>query len=93
MRHGGSPEQVRRVIMWAGIGAVLLIPLLAMQFTDEVSWTRFDFACAAVLLGSAGLLYEAVVWKTLNNRYRKIIGAAIIAAVIVIWAEGAVGIS
>ena len=92
MRRGSSPEHMRQVIMWAGIGVILLIPLLAMQFTDEVSWTSFDFACAAVLLGSAGLLYEAVVWKTLNNRYRKSIGAAIIAAVIVLWAEGAVGI-
>lgn len=91
-RGGASAEQARRVIMWAGIAALLLLPLLAMQFTKEVTWTPADFASAAVLLGGAGAIYEVAAWRTRNPRRRKIIGAAIIAAVAVIWAQGAVGI-
>jgi hypothetical protein len=34
----------------------LSIPLIAMQFTDEVDWSSSDFAIMAVLLLGTGLL-------------------------------------
>jgi hypothetical protein len=34
---------------------ILMLPLLAMQFTDEVVWDLTDFAVAGALLFSAGL--------------------------------------
>ena len=46
-----------------GVALVLLAPLIAMRFTDEVNWTAFDFAFAAVLLIGAGLLLELILWK------------------------------
>ena len=42
---------------------ILLLPLLAMQFTDEVVWDLADFAIAGVLLFGAGLMYELVAMK------------------------------
>lgn len=92
VRGGTSAEQAQRFVMWAAIAAVLLLPLLAMQFTDEVAWTPADFAFAAALLGSAGLIYEAVAARTRVSLHRKIVGAAIIIVVVVVWAQGAVGI-
>jgi len=41
----------RRLIVWAVVVAlILLIPLVAMQFTSEVNWTLSDFVFAGVLL-------------------------------------------
>ncbi|MFC4930489.1 hypothetical protein [Massilia sp. GCM10023247] len=72
--------------------AILLVPLVAMQFTGEVNWSAGDFLVAAVLLGSTGLLCE---WGTKKFRTRKsrcIALAAIGCAFLFVWAELAVGI-
>ena len=47
---------------------LLLLPLLAMQFTDEVVWDLADFAVAGALLFGAGLTYELVARKGAASR-------------------------
>jgi hypothetical protein len=42
---------------------ILLVPLVAMQITDEVDWGVADFVLAGVLLGGSGLLLELAVRK------------------------------
>lgn len=37
---------------------ILLVPLVAMQLTDEVDWGVFDFVLAGLLLGGTGALLE-----------------------------------
>ena len=37
---------------------VLLVPLVAMQITDEADWSLADFVLAGALLGGTGLLLE-----------------------------------
>ena len=81
-----------RPLMWGAIALILLLPLAAMQFTDEVNWTTFDFAAAAVLLVGAGAAYEVAVRITRDPRRRLLIGAALMFLVALIWAEGAVGV-
>jgi hypothetical protein len=49
---------------------VLLLPLVAMQFTDEVDWGLADFVFAGVLLGGTGLLLELAARKPRNIAYR-----------------------
>jgi hypothetical protein len=39
---------------------LLLIPLIAMQFTNEVNWTLFDFVVAGFILGT-GFICELVI--------------------------------
>jgi len=78
--------------MWGAIAALLLLPLVAMQFTDEVAWTGSDFVAAGVLLIGAGSLYEIAVRVTAKAAHRVLIGAVLLAAVAIIWLEGAVGI-
>jgi ABC-type Mn2+/Zn2+ transport system permease subunit len=74
------------------VALLLLIPLIAMQFTDEVNWTLFDFLIAGVLLLGTGLLCELVMRKVTKIEYRIAICAVILAALILIWIELAVGI-
>jgi hypothetical protein len=71
---------------------ILLIPLLAMQFTDEVVWTLSDFAIMGTLLFDTGLAYELATWKVSNIKHRVAIGVAFLAALLLVWADLAVGI-
>ncbi|MHC2991603.1 membrane protein [Pontibacter sp. HJ8] len=71
---------------------ILLIPFIAMQFTDEVNWGLFDFIVMGVLLLGTGLLCELVMRKVKNMDYRIGILALILIALFLIWAELAVGI-
>lgn len=42
-------------------GVLLCIPLVAMQFTNEVNWDGFDFIVAGILLLATGLTIEFVL--------------------------------
>lgn len=81
-----------RIAVWGVIAAIILTPAVAMQFTDEVNWTALDFTFAAVLLGGAALLFEAARFVIRGRRARVFVGLALIAAVMIVWAEAAVGI-
>lgn len=71
---------------------ILLVPLLAMQFTDEVNWDLADFAVVGTLLIGTGLMYELAAGKVSNTQYRVAIGVALVAALLLVLAELAVGI-
>ena len=83
----------KRLAAWAAVvGAVLLIPLIAMQFTEDVDWTAFDFIFAGILLFGAGLAFELVTSRMRNTAYLAAAGVAIVAGVLLIVVTGAVGI-
>lgn len=85
-------ENKRLVLIITGILLILFIPLIAMQFTDEVKWTALDFAAAAALLLSTGLLCELVLRKVKQLKYRIILCAAVLIVCFLVWLELAVGI-
>ena len=71
---------------------LLLIPFIAMKFTNHVNWKLFDFLVAGVLLIGTGLTLEFILRKVKTIRYRLLLGITLILALILIWAELAVGI-
>lgn len=71
---------------------LLLIPVIAMQFTNEVNWTLKDFITAGILLSGTGLMCELVMRKVRKRKFRIVICAALLAMLLLIWAELAVGI-
>lgn len=82
----------KNVFLWIAFvtGLLLLIPLIAMQFTDQVVWTLSDFIIAGFLLFSTGVI---LAWATrIFPKHRIIIGALIIFAFLWLWAELAVGV-
>lgn len=81
-----------RIAGWGIVATALLLPLAAMQLTDEVNWTASDFVFAALLIGGAGLALELAVRWTGNRYYRAATGLAVAAAFLTIWSNGAVGI-
>jgi hypothetical protein len=81
-----------RIAGWSAATLLLLLPLVAMQFTDEVVWDVADFAVAGALLVGAGVTLELAARRTGNGAYRAAVGVALGAAVILAWVNGAVGV-
>ncbi len=99
-QHGGTSVETKntdifaqkKVIFWIAFatGLVLLMPLLAMQFSNNVAWSLSDFVTAGALLFGTGLMFLLAARKM--RKYRAVLGVALAAAVIYVWAELAVGI-
>ncbi len=81
-----------RIAAWSVAGLILLLPLVAMQFTDEVDWDLADFAFAGVLVVGVGVTYELAARRTGNRAYRTAVSVALAAAFLLIWVNAAVGI-
>ena len=74
------------------VALILLVPFIAMQFTNEVKWTLSDFVAAGVLLLGTGFLCEFVL-RTVNKvEYRIAICAVLLLLLFLVWVELAVGI-
>ena len=71
---------------------IMLLPLLAMQITDEVVWDLADFAVAGALLVGTGLMYGLAARKAGNIAYRAAVGVALAAALLLAWMNLAVGV-
>lgn len=84
-----SKQRIVRIL--AGTALVLSVPLLAMMLSDEVQWNWFDFAVIGGLLIGAGLLYELVTARVSAKR-RGLVVVVLLAALLLVWAELAVGI-
>ena len=74
------------------VAFILLIPLIAMQFTEEVNWTLLDFVVMGILLLGTGLVSELVLRNVKKFERRFFFIAGILVALFLIWAELAVGI-
>lgn len=83
-----------KIFFWIALatGLLLLVPLLAMQFSDEVVWTLVDFLIAGALLFGTGSVVVLAARRTPNRRLRLAIGVLLAAAAIFLWLELAVGI-
>ena len=86
-------KHAKNVIYLALVTAsILMVPLVAMQFTDEVMWTLSDFVFAGILIFGTGLLYQLATGLTANTAYRAGMGLALATTFILLWINGAVGV-
>lgn len=71
--------------------SILLIPFIAMQFTDEVNWEAGDFLLAFILLSTMGFsVYFAL--NLMNIKLKWLTITLIVFLFILVWIELAVGI-
>lgn len=82
----------RLIIILVAAAILLLIPLVAMQFTNEVNWGISDFAIMGILLFGTGLLCELVMRKVKSIESRIAICLVVLLVFFLVWAELAVGI-
>jgi len=71
---------------------LLLVPLLAMRFTGEVQWTALDFVVAGAMLFAAGLSFVLLAKGTRDISYRVGAAIAVMAALMLVWGNLAVGL-
>lgn len=82
----------RLIFLLAIAGLLLTIPLIAMQFTQEVNWNITDFIKMAALLFGIVLLCDIVLKKVKSTKWRLLICGIVLLIFFLIWAELAVGI-
>ncbi|HYD86481.1 MAG TPA: hypothetical protein VEA80_03335 [Vitreimonas sp.] len=88
-RRGGNKWLT---MAWTTISVIILLtPLVAMQFTDEVNWTVGDFVFAGALLLGSGITYELAA-RVGNLAYQAGVVVALGTGVLTMWVTGAVGI-
>jgi hypothetical protein len=86
------PSNKRLTIISLCIASLLLLPLVAMQFTNEVKWTLSDFVAAGILLLVAGLVVEFILRKVKTTKFRIAACVALFLVFLLLWADLAVGI-
>ena len=92
-QQGRSFAMRNSVFAWIALAAsaILLVPLVAMQFTAEVRWDATDFIVMGALLFGMGSLYALAAGKMLR-KHLMFTGLLFVAAFLYIWAELAVGV-
>lgn len=82
----------RLIAILSSVLILLLIPFVAMQFTNEVKWNFADFIIMGILLVATGLLCELVLRRVKSLTNRIIICGIVLFVLFLVWAELAVGI-
>ena len=88
----GLTNRLWRVALWGTVIAILIAPLIAMQFTGEFHWTPFDFAVATILLSATALAIELAIRVIGRPTWCVAAVLAILFALVLVWAELAVGV-
>ena len=78
--------------VWGAAACLLLLPLVAMQFTRDVNWTGSDFALFGTMLLVACGMYELGAWISGNTAYRAGMGLAVAGGFFLVWVHLGVGI-
>lgn len=91
MQRTVSPTfRIGRVVL--ATAGLLMVPLIAMRFSEEVVWTGSDFVIAGILLGGTGMLFELALSRAGTLTYRAAAGLALVSSLFLVWANLAVGL-
>ena len=74
------------------VAFLLLIPIIAMQYTEEFDWNLMDFVIAGSLLYGLGFMLDMVIRKVNKLSFRILLGICILILFLLLWAELAVGV-
>lgn len=96
-RHYRSPPaKVRwdlfRHLMWGGAAFLLLLPLIAIQFTTEVKWDGTDFMVMGTMLALTCGIVELAIRASREATYRLGAIVAVGTGFLLVWINLAVGI-
>jgi hypothetical protein len=81
------------MVVWASAAAaILLVPLIGMQLSDDVDWGLFDFLLMGALLAAVAIPYELAARTNVSGAYRAGLGLTLVSAFLLIWINGAVGV-
>lgn len=87
-----TTQKQTSAFIYSAAAILLIAPLIAMKFTTEVNWTLSDFVIGGVLLFATAFAVDFVLKKVKTFKSKLILVFGILALLILIWAEMAVGI-
>ena len=83
----------KNILITGVVTLVLLsIPLIAMQFTDEVKWSVMDFILMGALIFGAAITFEWISSRGSSLIYRLAVGLSVLTLFLRAWADLAVGV-
>lgn len=88
----GNAKKIRLIAILSVATCLLLLPLIAMQFSNEVNWKGGDFLIMGVLLYGTGLSCELVMRKVKGRGKRFLVCGIVLIMLFIVWAELAVGV-
>lgn len=80
------------VALYLLASALLLMPFIGMQFSDQVNWSAFDIIIAGILLFGTAYGCNLVIKHIKTKRKAIILCGMIILFVAILWIELAVGL-
>jgi len=78
-------KNIRLIGILIGALSLLLIPYLAMKFTDEVNWTALDFMVMGAMLLVTGLTIEAALRMVKVTWQKAAAVTAIVFGFVMVW--------
>jgi hypothetical protein len=75
-----------------GTVAILMIPFVGMQLSNDWNWSLFDFIVMGALIFGTGLAYVLITRKGGTMAYRFAVGMALMGAFLLVWLNLAVGL-
>jgi len=78
-------KNVRLVCILLAIPALLLIPYIAMRFTNEVNWTALDFTAMGILLLITGFAIEVALRIVKVTWMRAVAVLTILFGFVMVW--------
>lgn len=86
-------EQNKRLIgIILFVPILLSVPLIAMQFTQEVNWNLFDFVVAGILLLTVGVIAEMIMRMVKTFQLKTALLVMLFLILCLVWVELAVGV-
>lgn len=82
---GAGTWNVWRIARWTAALALLVAPLLMMQFNKDWHWTIGSFLVAGTIIGGVGLVYELAERASESRAYRAGVAVALIASLLLVW--------
>jgi len=72
--------------------SLLLIPLMAMPFTEDAHWTMFDFVAVGIMLFGVGMTLEFILRMVKTTAWRIVACLVLFFFLFLVWAGLAVDI-
>ena len=85
-------QKQKSLIIYSIPLALLMLPLIGMQFSKEVNWSGFDFLVASVLLFGTAIIVDTILRKVKSKSQRILFVLFALLVLFLIWAELAVGV-
>ena len=78
-------KNIRLICILLAVPALLLIPFIAMKFSDEVNWTALDFITMGMMLLITGLVIEVALRVVRTNWMKAAAVLAVLSGFVMVW--------